>query len=262
MNRFHPVLAAGLSVFAAVATSGCSGQGEPHTFARRLIVFLDLSASITDRQRALWKHEATRLSGSLGDDSSIAIYAIHDHTMDAAQLYAAEIPAPVTDGTRTAAEKQKAARREARKGAIAAIIRALDSGVKAPQTDVFSAIDRVSLMHDGRRLQVFFFSDMLNSTSDFNMEVPGTLSRSSIPERITSLARRHSWHSGQLGGAEVYCLLNSIESGRRGQAVDRLTQRAFYSALFESLGARLMVYDTNISAMGSVKGGRDVAQAE
>jgi hypothetical protein len=264
MNRFHPLLAAGLSIFAAVGTSGCSAPGETRGSSRTLIVFLDLSASITEGQRALWKREAAHLADALGDDSSITIYAIHDHTMDAARLYEAEIPAPVADGTRAAAEKQKVARREARKGALAAIARALDSGGKASRTDVFSAIDRVRPAQDGRRLEVFFFSDMLNSTADFNMEVPGALTRSAIPDRIGLLARRHSWRSGQLAGAEVYCVLNSIETGRRGPVVDRLTQQAFYSSLFESLGARLLAYDTNISALSSPVpgGGRNVAQGK
>jgi hypothetical protein len=264
MNRFHPLLAAGVSIFAAVATSGCSAQAESRKSGRALTVFLDLSASITDGQRALWKREAARLVGGLGDDSSITVYAIHDHTMDAARLYEAEIPAPVADGTRAAAEKQMVARREARRGALAVIASALDSGGKASHTDVFSAIDRVRPAHDGRRLEVFFFSDMLNSTADFNMEVPGTLTRSAIPDRIGLLARKHSWRSGQLAGAEVYCVLNSIETGRRGPVVDRLTQQAFYSSLFESLGAHLMAYDTNISSLRSpaVEGGRYVARAE
>lgn len=264
MNRFCPLFAAGFSVFAAIATSGCSAHGEPPGSGRRLIVFVDLTASITDGQRALWKRDAARLAGGLGDDSSIAIYAIHDRTMDAAQLYSAEIPALVADGTRTAAERQKVSRRDARKGALAAVIRALDSGVNAPRTDVFGAIDRVRPVRDRRRLEIIFFSDMLNSTPDFDMEVPGALTKSSIASRIGQLARKHSWHSGQLAGAEVYCLLNSIESGRHGQAVDRLTQRAFYEALFETLGARLMAYDTNISVLTSpaVDGGRDAATAQ
>ncbi len=263
MNRSYLLFAAGLSISAVVATSGCSAHAESHGVGRRVIVFLDLSASITNGQREIWKHEAARLAGGLADDSSIAIYAIHDHTMDAAQLFEAEIPAYVADGTRSAAEKQKIARREARKGALAAIASTLDSGGRASRTDVFSAIDRVRPAPDGRRLEVFFFSDMLNSTSDFNMESPGALTRSGIPDRILSLERKHSWHSGQLAGAEVYCVLNSIESGRRGPALDRLTQQAFYSSLFESLGARLMAYDTNVVGFSSpAEGGRDVAEAK
>lgn len=263
MNRFQTFIAAGLSVLTALAASGCSAHGESHMPGRSLFVFLDLSGSIPDAQRTLWKREAARLASGLGDDSNIAVYAIHDHTMDAARLFEAEIPAPVSDGTRTAAEKQKAARSAAKKGALAAIVGALEGGGQAPVTDVFGAIDRIRPGSDGRRLQIVFFSDMLNSTPDFNMEVPGALSRSTLRDRVVQLVQRHSWHSGQLAGAEVYCLLNSIASGRRGPPVDRLTQQAFYQALFESLGARLIAYDTDISAKfaPSAEGGRDAAQA-
>lgn len=262
MNRFPPLLAAGLSVMAALAAIGCSVHAEPHESGRSLFVFLDLSASITSAQRALWEREGARLANGLPDDSSIAIYAIHDHTMDTARLFEAEIPAPLADGTRSAAEKQKAARKAAREGALAAILGALDSGGDAQRTDIFSAINRIRPPRDGRHLQIIFFSDMLNSTPDFNMELPGSLARSNLMDRVAQLAQRHSWHSAQLAGAEVYCVLNSISSGKRGPAIDRLTQQAFYQALFESLGARLISYDTNISARAAapVEGGRDVAE--
>jgi len=223
-----------------------------------MYVFLDLSGSITDAQRVLWKREAMRLVDGLGDNSGIAVYAIHDHTMDAARLFEAEIPLPVADGTRTSAENQKAARSAAREGALAAIGGALDSGGDALRTDVFSAIDRIHLPGDGRRVQIYFFSDMLNSTPDFNMEIPGSLTRSNLRDRVSQIAKRHSWHSGQLAGADVYCLLNSISSGKRGPAVERLTQQAFYQTLFESLGAHLVGYDTNLSPAAEGEG--NVAQ--
>ncbi len=262
MKPLRPFLAAGVSALAVLAASGCSARGYAQSSGRDLYLFLDLSASVTQAQRTLWKNESAHLTNSLGDDSSIAIYAIHDHTMDAARLFEAEIPVPAGDGTRTAAEKQKAARTLARKGALAAIAAALDSGGKAPRTDIFSAIDRVHAAPGGRRVQIYFFSDMLNSTPDFNMEVPSTLTHSTIQNHISQLVRRHSWRSGQLAGTEIYCLLNSVDSGGRGPAVDRLTQQAFYQALFESLGARLMVYDTNVFALTpqASEGDRYVAQ--
>jgi hypothetical protein len=104
-------------------------------------------------------------------------------------------------------------------------------------------------------VQIFFFSDMLNSTPDLDMETPRTLTRANIRDRVEQLAQRHSWRSGQLAGAEVYCLLNSISSGKRGPAVDRLTQQIFYKSLFESLGARLISYDTNLASPASPEEG-------
>lgn len=258
MRTLRPLLAAGLSVWAALASAGCGAQAEPSAFGRDVFVFLDLSASVTLPQRILWKTEAARLTDGLGDNSSIAVYAIHDHTMDAALLYQAEIPAPIGDGTHSDAARQKTARTEARKGSRAAIAAALDSGGSAPNTDIFSAIDRVHAARAGRRIEIYFLSDMLNSTPDFDMEVPGTLTRTNVPDRINQLARRHSWRPGQLAGAEVYCLLNSVASKGHGPAVDRLTQQAFYRTLFESLGAHLALYDTNLTT--PTNGGSYVAE--
>jgi hypothetical protein len=103
---------------------------------------------------------------------------------------------------------------------------------------------------------------MLNSTPDLNMEAPGALRRPDIALKLRKLASRHYWQPNQLAGDHVYCVLNSIESGQRGPAVDRLTQRAFYGALFQALGARLMVYETHLpgAIFGSaVSGGSYVA---
>lgn len=264
MQPFRAFLAAGLSTWAVLAATGCSARGDARSSGRDVYVFLDLSASVTPAQRALWKSQAAHLTNNLGDDSTIAIYPIHDHTMDAARLFEAQITAAAEDGTRTSAQKQKAARGLARKGSFAAIVNAFDSGGGALRTDIFSALDRVHVDSGGRRVEIYFLSDMLNSTPDFDMEIPSTLTRSNIADHINQLARRHSWRSGQLSGAEVYCLLNSVPSGGHGPAVDRLTQQAFYQALFESLGARLMVYDTNIPALAlqASEGGRHVEQGQ
>lgn len=242
----HSYTVLGLTACAVLAASGCSAGAKPRLSGRDVYVFLDLSGSIDPPQRARWERSAEALGMSLGDDSSISVYAIHDRTMDEARLFGAEVPVPVADGTRTSAELQKAARNAARKGAAAAIKSALENGGQAASTDIFSAIDRVGHPHANRRLQIYFYSDMLNSTPDFDMEKPGSLQRAGFSDRVQRLAKRHAWRPEQLAGAEVFCLLNSVESGARGPAVDRLTQRAFYGVLFESLGAKLVSYDTDI----------------
>ncbi len=257
MKTLRPLLAAGLATWALLAATGCGAQAAPPSSGRDIFVFLDLTASVTGAQRELWKSEAAQLTAGLGDNSSVSVYAIHDHTMEAAQLFRAEIPAPAGDGTRSDAQKQKTARLEARKGSLAAIAAALETGGQAPRTDIFSAIDRIHA-RSGRHVEIYFLSDMLNSTPDFNMETPGSLTRATIPDRIRLLAQRHTWRPGQLAGAEVYCVLNSVASNGHGPAVDRLTQQAFYQALFESLGARLALYDTNLNTQS--EGGNYVAQ--
>jgi hypothetical protein len=233
-------------VVAALALSGCAARGGDRPTGARLIVFLDQTASIDAAQRTAWMKDATGLTRQLAGGSSIAIYPIHDRTMDAAPLFTAEIPDSKDDATADEARAQHLAIVRAREGAQAAIEKGLDAG-PASRTDIFSTLDRIQPDSRQRRTVVVYFSDMLNSTSDLNMEIPGALRRSNIPSELQGLAHRHYWGPSQLKGAEVFCVLNSIQSGHRGPAVDRLTQKAFYEALFQALGARLMVYETHLT---------------
>jgi hypothetical protein len=246
---------------AAIVLAGCSAKGSEGQPGLRLIVFLDQTASINAAQRAAWMKEAAGLASQIAPGSSIAIYPIHDRTMDAAPLFAADIPAAPDDATADEARAQHSALVGAREGARAAIETGLNAG-GASQTDIFSTIDRIQPDPRQRRTVIVYFSDMLNSTPDLNMEARGTIKRSDIPAKLEGLARRHYWQPGQLAGDEVFCILNSIDSGQREPAVDRLTQRVFYDALFQALGAQLKSYETHL--VGSIltsttRGGQDVA---
>jgi hypothetical protein len=241
--------AALLAVFAPLFLVGCSANGSVHESGRRSFVFLDLTGSVDQEQRRLWASDAGRLVDSLSGGSGIAVYPIHDHTMEAAPLFEGEIPEWKPDATYEVAARQKADLVRTRDRASAAIRRALDSGGDAARTDIFSAIDRVQPDLQARPTAIYFFSDMLNSTPDLNMEHAGALTRGNAAEQIRKLARKHQWRGGLLKGVDVYCVLNSVASGRAGPAVDRLTQRDFYQALFETLGARLVTYDTHLGSL-------------
>jgi hypothetical protein len=251
----------GLAVFTAgLALTGCSAQGDVGRPGFRLIVFLDQSASVDAAQRAAWMNEATDLTRQLAGGSSIAIYPIHDRTMDSAPIFEADIPEAKDDATSDEARAQHQALARVRDGARAAIAKGLDGGT-AVRTDIFSTVDRIQPDPRQRRTVIVYFSDMLNSTSDLNMEVPGTIRRSNISTELQGLARRHYWQASQLAGDEVFCVLNSIESGHKAPTVDRLTQRVFYGALFQALGAQLVDYETHLtgSILNPALGGRYVA---
>jgi len=245
MKLFKPQAA--FSVLAgALALAGCSARSEARQDGSRLIVFLDQTASIDAPQRAAWVKEATGLTRRLTGGSSVTIYAIHDRTMDAAPLFEADIPEMKDDATLDESHAAHLALVRARDGARAAIAKGLEAGA-APQTDIFSTIDRVEPDLLRRPTVIVYFSDMLNSTPDLNMEVPGAIRRPDISRKLQDLARRHYWQPSQLAGDQVYCVLNSIESGGRGPAVDRLIQRAFYDALFQAVGAHLLSYETRLA---------------
>ncbi len=260
MRLFNYVAALVVSA-GALAFTGCAARAVGRPAGFRLIVFLDQTASIDAAQRAAWLREANGLTRQLAGGASVAIYPIHDQTMDAAPLFEADIPEIKDDATSDEARTQHLALVRARDGALRAIERGLTAG-PAARTDIFSSIDRIQPDPLRRPTIIVYFSDMLNSTPDLDLEAPGALKRPDIAFKLQGLASRHYWQPNQLAGDRVYCILNSIESGHRGPAVDRLTQRAFYGALFEALGARLVVYETHLPTLilsSAVPGGSYVA---
>ena len=208
-------------------------------------MFIDQSASIDRDQRRQWQNDATGLVRGLRDGWSVSIYGIHDHTLEAAPLFEVDVPIFASDGTSKTAVARNAAIQTARQSALAALEKALDVG-GAARTDIFSALDRVYPDPQGRPTTIVFFSDMLNSTPELNMERAGSVTLQNIGALIPSLARRHLWRKDSLAGSEVYCVLNSIEIGRNGPTVDRRVQRVFYENLFGALSAKLARYETSL----------------
>jgi hypothetical protein len=242
----------------------CVAGGSPHDEGRRLVIFVDQSASIDQAQRCLWQADADRLTELVGGGWAVTIYGIHDRTLDAAPLFDAEVPAWSEDATFDIARAQKAALVQVRRDAAAALHAALQVEGGASRTDLFAGIDRIRSDTRRRPTTIVYFSDMLNSTSDFDMERANLLIRGGFSDAIQRLAERHRWRPDTLAGDDIYCVLNSIESGRRPPAVDRLTQRSFYERLFSTLGAHLAVYDTHLGNLGmeALTRGDHVAKAQ
>lgn len=213
-----------------------------------MILFLDQSASIDRDQRRQWQKDATGLVGGIRDGWSLSIFGIHDHTLESAPLFEVDIPVFASDGTSKTAAARSAAIQTARQAALAAVEKALDTS-GAARSDIFSALDRVHPDPQSRPTTIVFFSDMLNSTSELNMERAGSVTLQNIPTLVPTLARRHLWRKDSLAGYEVYCVLNSIEIGRNGPAVDRRAQQVFYERLFGALSAKLARYETSLGGV-------------
>ena len=237
--------AAALAAVAALLLAACSAPAAGRSPGRRVILFIDQSASIDRDQRREWQNDADSLVRGIRDGWSVSIYGIHDHTLESAPLFEVDIPAVSSDGTFRTAACRNAAIQTARQGALAAVEKALNTG-GAARTDIFSALDRVHPDPRSRPTTIVFFSDMLNSTPELNMEHPGSVTLQNVGALIPSLARRHLWRKDSLAGTEVYCVLNSIEIGRSGPAVDRRVQQVFYENLFGALSAKLIRYETTL----------------
>jgi hypothetical protein len=243
--RTTPPFAAVLAAVVALLLMACSTPAADRIPGRRLILFFDQSASIDRDQRRQWQNDANSLVRGIHDGWSVSIYGIHDHTLESAPLFEVDIPMFASDGTSKTALARNAAIQTARQAALAAVEKALETG-GAARTDIFSALDRVHPDPRCRPTTIVFFSDMLNSTPELNMERAGSVTLQNIATLIPSLARRHLWRKDSLAGSEVYCLLNSIEIGRNGPAVDRRVQQVFYENLFGALSAKLARYETSL----------------
>jgi hypothetical protein len=229
---------------AAIGLAGCD-SGAPVPTGPRVFAFVDLSASIAPDQRSRWETEAARLIRSLDYGWSFALYPVHDQTLSAAPYFVAEIPQPSPEPGMDEVTRCKMARRAAREGASAAFRRAFSEAGRAPGTDLFSAVDRFGPDPSGRPTAAVFFSDMINSTAELNMERRPAVQRAP-GELIRELASRHGWHGETLRGVQVYCVLNAVGSGQAG--FDRRWQKRFYEHMFAALGGRLAVFDTHLDS--------------
>ncbi len=126
-SRVTPRFAAVLSAVMPLLLAACATQAADRSPGRRLILFLDQSASIDRGQRRQWQNDAGGLVRGVGDGWSISIYGIHDHTLEAAALFEVDVPVFASDGTYKTAAARNAAIQRARQEALASGEKALDT---------------------------------------------------------------------------------------------------------------------------------------
>ena len=236
-----------LGLALALATAGCSASAEPNRRGTRFVLFLDLSASVQPGECDRWLRQAGQLAPGYGD--SVEVFPLHAQTLSAAPLLEAEVPALGRDPGLDELARARAIRKQVRESLAGVLRTAFAESARSSSTDVFSAIDRVRPDPSGRRTAVVFFSDMLNSTREANLEQGPALASSAVPALVRSIAAAHAWSAATLGGADVYCILNSQESGRVAPVNDRRALHRFYAAMFQSIGARLVVFDTHLGGV-------------
>lgn len=75
-----------------------------------------------------------------------------------------------------------------------------------------------------------------------------TLHDEQFAATISELACRHRWNAHTLSGVSVFAVLPAIERNDTYRvANDRLVLQRFYKLLVESLGGRLVRFDTDLS---------------
>src|SRR5271157_5504482 len=137
--RTTPPFAVALAAVVALLLAACSTPAAERSPGRRVILFIDQSASIDRDQRRQWQNDANGLVRGIRDGWSVSIFGIHDHTLEAAPLFEVDIPVFAPDGTSRTAAARNSAIQTARQSALAAVEKALDTG-GAARTDIFSAL--------------------------------------------------------------------------------------------------------------------------
>ncbi len=212
-----------------------NGQHAP----MRRFFFLDLSGSVSDEQRISWLQETRKILSRLGAGDSLLVFGVHEATRNADPIYVGHIPTPANNGMGETIRIRQAIK-EVRQLAGAKIEEALKGKGAANKTDLFQALDRIRPDENGRPTEVFFFSDMLQSSAEFDAE------RTPLAKNMTGVIRstieRHGWRKEHLDKMKVYCVL----PGSRGQSNinDRQVLEKFWGSLVQSLGGRIVNFET------------------
>jgi hypothetical protein len=210
---------------------------------KRVIVGVDVSASIKAAQRQQWLPLAQSILGCVKTGDELEIFLIHANTRDSAPLFARDFP--VKHGS-TIASLQKFAEevKAFREKAEASLNEAFSNDAKSNITDIFSLLDRVH--PEGRAILLVMFTDAYQSTAELNLEKV-RLKSERFPELVRAEAQRHNWSSQTLSQTQVDMILPSVDCCIKFNPVnDRIVLEQFYQQLVTALGGHLGVFDTHM----------------
>ena len=221
--------AASISMAAWVSlTMGAHVWGESHQ-PTHYVLFLDCSPSARADQQQRWQQEGRKQIAALSPGDALQIFLLHDNTATAAEAFAGAAPA----GDTLSAKRMVADLRRRSAEALACP----SNQSRGRDTDILGAIDRLR-PNRGRRTIVVFFSDMLNSTPEADIE-RRPLRPERMPEIITAAPEARMDSRDACGRHRALCIEQPRAGPESQSPNDRRTIEAFYRLLFESLGGHL-----------------------
>jgi hypothetical protein len=233
----------GLVCLVAVLSQGGGGAalalGPPA--GMRKLVWLDLSGSVSEAQRASWLTQTVAyIVKGLASGDTIAVFGVHESSLAAAPFYVGDMPTLNSQPGLSEKLRVHAAQRKIRQEVTAVFQQVLTDKANAKWTDLFGAVDRIDPDPKGRPTLVYIFSDMLHATPDLSIEkTPLAPNMESLLRRVTT---QHGWQRDHLAHTTVNCIL----PGERGIARvnNRVVLELFWRTLFQSLGGTLANFDT------------------
>jgi hypothetical protein len=203
-----------------------SGAGAP---AHQYIVGIDISASRTTFQLAEERQMIEGLIGRMAPGDRIVLIETYQTGVDSAGQWQDSIPAQRIPGTLTGKDRRNVEQFHLVASQIASTFFDLAGKPKVMSTDLFRTLYQAAdyaKAANGRRTTVLLLSDMLQSTSEVNMEQPG-----GIPAAAWVDGRKAEGRLPDLRNVCVF-VVGADPTTRAGARV-----RAFWEHYFDAAGA-------------------------
>jgi len=224
-RRYLPLLA--LLPLASCEHAGASNSAAAP--ARQYIVGIDISASRTTYQLAEERQMIDELIGRMAPGDRIVLIETYQAGLDSAGQWQDSIPAQRVPGTLTGKDRRNVEHFRLVASQIASTFFDLTGTRKIMSTDLFRTLHQAAdyaRAANGRRTTVLLLSDMLQSTSEVNMEQPG-----GIPAAAWTDGRKAEGRLPDLRNVCVF-VVGADPTTRTGARV-----RAFWEHYFQATGA-------------------------
>lgn len=239
-------------VLAMALTLGCKREEAPST---DWVVLMDLSGSIQKDQREQWVESCMRIFKKMEPGDSIIVLGISDHTTESAPIFQRSTSRP-KEGY-LAERKSLMTMRALREEGPQEVRRNFNNLKPSKSTDILGSLERLPPLREGRMRVVTFFSDMLHSTRQINLERTHLgQSTESWGDLFRRAAKFYRWNSDVLEATKVICVLEDIPPGGENPRNNRRVLRGFWTVVFESLGAELVWFESYLPDNLDLRGGK------
>jgi hypothetical protein len=210
------------------------------------VVFVDLSESPGPDDAVRWREAANvKVFERTNFGDSVIVYAVHDHTAESAPLFEVSVPMLGPDASMDETLRARKLLRHARVDGPVKLDEALRAPVRSRSTRLIESLRRIP-KDPGRATEVLYLSDMLESTSELDLERT-RISNANIVHLAQAAIERYRLTPGALDGVTFYCVLDSPRVGTASRkANDHQSLERFWRLVVTSLGGNLASFDSRI----------------
>jgi hypothetical protein len=226
---------------AGVWLSGCAGA-KAAVPPRTHQVFIDISGSIADEQRALWKQMVlSEVHTRLVPGDEVLLFLVTERS---SLEVPRRLPATVApDGTLTGDVNSAESVRRLEAELDAVLQQLLQSRRKVRQTDLLGVVDRLARRPSGSSVEALIFSDMEEESDDVDLARRPPASAEEAGQLVRRQVQGRGWTSDSLKGVRVSCFLPTTGNALKRPLAHRRALEGFWRTLIVGLGGELSHYD-------------------